>query len=385
MAFMAADSEELFGALTTPEGFADPYPIYRELHRVGPVIPVGDNLLLAVSYSAVDQLLRDNSLGVEPRHLLSGQASILGSNPPDHTRMRRRMSGAFTARRVQGLRAAIELQAAELINTMRDKGNQADIMADFAYRLPVNVICELLGVPVKDRTWFRTVASDYTVVTEGDFASASELAVAADAGELLRAYFSHLVSQRRAAPADDLISALAGADDLTEAELLGNLALLLIAGFETTTNLIGNGVMALFQHPGQAPVLASAPAAFVEEFLRYDSPVQLTSRVSLTSTVLAGRSVPPGTYINVLIGAANRDPARFADPDSFRPDRPDNTPISFGAGAHFCLGAALARLEAQIAFPLLLRHLPALRLDGTPLRRNRLVLRGYDSLPVAWN
>jgi cytochrome P450 len=342
------------------------------------VVKVMDGFVIATSYAAVDEVLRDGNFGVERVPLIADQPSLLTMNPPDHTRVRRLMAGAFTARRVHGLREAVERQAVALIEAMRAKGNQADLMADFAYRLPVNVICELLGIPEKDRTWFRSVAADGTVTLEGS-ATPEELESARSAGALLREYFKHLVKQHR----PGLISELAGGD-LAEGELLGNLSLLLIAGFETTTNLIGNGIMTLLEHPHH-PVSMDDPVPFVEEFLRYDSPVQLTSRIAVAPTVLNGQPIAAGTAVLVLIGSANRDEARFADADRFDPARPDNVPISFGAGAHFCLGAALARLEGQIAFPLLLRHLPGLRLDGTPVRRSRLVLRGYESLPIAWN
>ncbi len=364
---------DLYDALNSAEGRRDPYPVYAALRQLGPVVEIVDGLLIATSYAAVDEALRDNNLGVQPN---PGEISLLGMNPPDHTRVRRLMTGAFTARRVQGLRDTIERLANALIDAMRAKSNSADLMADFAYRLPVGVICELLGVPEKDQNWFRSVAADGTVVLEGT-ATPEQLEAAQSAHELLHAYFKHLVTQGR----PGLVTDLAGA--LPERELLGNLALLLIAGFETTTNLIGNGIMTLLEHPEHMGAMGD-PVPYVEEFLRYDAPVQATSRVALAPTVLCGRPVAAGTFVLILIGSANRDEARFAGADRFDPARPNNTPISFGAGAHFCLGAALARLEGQVAFPLLLQRLPGLRGDGTPTRRDRLVLRGYDSLPIAW-
>lgn len=179
--------------------------------------------------------------------------------------------------------------------------------------------------------------------------------------------------------------AAGAADRLTGPELLANLGLLLIAGFETTTNLLGNGLVALLDRPGQLARLRAEPArasGYVEEMLRFDAPVQLTSRYPAVPTELAGTPVPAGHTVLVLLGAANRDPARFPDPHSFDPDRPANQPLSFGAGPHFCLGAALARLEAQVAFPLLLRRFPDIAPAGAPLRCDRLAFRGYASLPV---
>jgi cytochrome P450 len=373
---------ELFNALISPEGRADPYPLYSQLREHGPLVGIGDGYFIATSYDAVDAVLRDPAFGVTDDGIFDG-GSLLSSNPPDHTRMRRLISGAFTARRVGGLHDAVTRLTTDLIDTMRAKGNSADLMTDFAYRLPVNVICELLGVPEKDREWFRPVARDYTAILEATITD-EELAFATEAGDLIRKYFDHLVRVRRADPAGDLISALADSDALSEGELLSNLALLLVAGFETTTSLIGNGVRILFEHPGHLPQAAENATAYVEEFLRYDSPVQLTSRVALAPTTVLGQRVQAGAFVLALIGSANRDPARFADPDRFDPSRPNNTALSFGAGAHFCLGAALARLEARIAFPLLLQHLPGLRPAGDPVRRPRLVLRGYESMPVAW-
>lgn len=377
-----ATGYEMFEALNSADMRADPYPLYSQFRELGEVAELADGFLVATSYEAVDAVLRDNAFGPEEKSAvpIPGHRSLLNSNPPDHTRMRRLMSGAFTPRRVHGLHDAVARMAGELIDAMRDKGTSGDLIADFAYRLPVNVICELLGVPEKDRDWFRPVAHDFTVAMEA-FTTELEYTMAVDAANLIRAYFAHLVQARRGTRQDDLISDLAAAPDLTEDELLSNLALLLIAGFETTTNLIGNGVMAWLRDPREV----DNPAAFVEEVLRYDSPVQLTSRVALEPTVLSGRQIGTGTYVIAMIGSANRDPKRFTDPDRFDPNRANNTPLSFGAGAHFCLGAALARMEGRIAFPLLWQRFPGLRLDGEPVRRNRLVLRGFESLPVAWN
>jgi cytochrome P450 len=375
---------DLFTALLSPEGRDDPYPLYAALREHGPLLSLGDGYQLATSYETVDATLRDPAFGVEEGGLFEGN-SILRSNPPDHTRMRRLMSGVFTARRVAELREAIVTTSNDLIDAMRAQGDAADVMASFAYRLPVSVICELLGVPEKDREWFRPVASDFTAVLEGNL-TPEEMSFASGAGLLIRRYFTALVQERRAEPRADLVSALAcEQDSLTDGELLSNLGLLLVAGFETTTNLIGNGLRILFDHPGLAAELPSRPGDFVEEFLRFDPPVQVTTRVALQDTILFEHRIKQGTYVLTLIGSANRDPLRFPDPDVFDPARPNNTPISFGAGAHFCLGAALARLEAQVAFPLLLQRLPGLRPAGEPVRRPRLVLRGYESMPVRWD
>ena len=375
---------ELFTALVSPEGREDPYPLYAGLREHGPLLPLADDYLIATGYDTVDAVLRDPAFGVEEGGLFEG-SSLLASNPPDHTRMRRLMSGVFTARRVAGVRDAVVATANGLIDAMRAQGDSADIMADFAYRLPVTIVCEILGVPEQDREWFRPVARDFTAVLEGNL-TPEEMSYASSAGLLIRRYFTTLVEERRAEPREDLVSALAAErEELSHPELLSNLALLLVAGFETTTNLIGNGLRVLFDNPPLAAELPLRPNEFVEEFLRFDAPVQLTSRKALQDTTVCGHPVPRGMYVMVAIGSANRDPKRFPDPDSFDPARPNNVPISFGAGAHFCLGAALARLETQVAFPLLLQRLPGLRPAGEPVRRPRLVLRGYESMPVCWN
>jgi cytochrome P450 len=233
----------------------------------------------------------------------------------------------------------------------------------------------------------RPLAADLTELL--DFA-ATDLVAADVAGAELAGYFEELVRARRRRPADDLTSALVAVHDrdpgqLSASELLGNLVLLLVAGFETTTNLLGNGLYALLRRPDALVRLRREPeraGAYVEEMLRYDSPVQLTSRLAAGDTEVAGVPVPRGGALLVVIGAANRDPLRFADPERFDPDRPGNQPLSFGAGAHFCLGQALARLEAQVAFPLLLSRFQEVALAGTPTRRPGLTLRGFTRLPV---
>jgi cytochrome P450 len=378
------DPLDLINALLSDEGRDDPYPLYAELRKHGSLITVQPDYLVATSYQAVDAVLRDARLGVQDASLLLLERSMLNTNPPDHPRMRRLVSGAFTPKRIAELEYAITTQAQRLAAQMLEKGGIRDLMEEFAYRLPVAVICELLGIPERDREWFRPVASDFAVVLEGTMTEL-EMSAALSAAELLQAYFTDLVRTRRGT--QTMIGEMADSDALTHAELLGNLALLLLAGFETTTNLIGNGLMALLQRPADLARLRDDPGlapSYVEEFLRYDSPVQATSRIAMSDTVVNGEPIAPGAFVMALIGSANRDPVRFSEADEFRPERPGNGSISFGAGAHFCLGAALARLEVRIAFPLLLSTFPGLELGGEPIRKQRLVLRGYQSLPIAW-
>ncbi|MGK5739772.1 cytochrome P450 [Micromonospora sp. URMC 103] len=400
------DAAEALTLLLSPQGRVDPYPTYERLRAYGPVAEAGPMFYLVTGYAEADELLRDPRLGVmddalrdsvwpgwrDSPAVASISRSMLRTNPPDHSRMRRLVSGAFSPRRIAGMRDVVAAQADELIDTMCARGGSGepvDFLADFAYPLPVAVICALLGVPSGDRPLFRRWASDLTGVLEPEI-TPEELAVADRGAAELRDYFIELVEARRRAPGDDLTTALVQVHDadgerLSGDELLANLVVLLVAGFETTTNLLGNGLVVLLDHASAADALRGHPEhapAYVEELLRYDSPVQLTSRVSTAAVRCGGVELPAGSWVLLLLGAANRDPRRFPEPGRFDPWRAQSHPLSFGAGPHYCVGAGLARLEAQIAFPHLLRRLPGLALAGTPRRRTRLTLRGYDTLPV---
>ncbi|WP_370013510.1 cytochrome P450 [Micromonospora sp. B006] len=386
----------------SPEGRVDPYPTYERLRAHGPVVQAGPVFFVVTGYAEADAILRDARFGVmddalrdqfmpgwrESPAILSISRSMLRTNPPDHSRMRRLAAGAFTPRRIAAMRDVVQAQADELIDAMLAAEGPVDFMAAFAYPLPVGVICALLGVPAADRPLFRRWATDLTGVLEPEITE-EELAVADRGAAELRAYFTELVATRRRAPADDLTTALVqahdGGDRLSGDELLANLIVLLVAGFETTTNLLGNGLVALLEHPRAAAALAEHPEfapGYVDELLRYDSPVQLTSRMSTAPARYGDVDLPPESWVIVMLGAANRDPRRYPDPARFDPWRPQVHPLSFGAGPHYCLGAALARLEAQVAFPLLLRRLPGLAVAGRPERRVRLTLRGHATLPV---
>ncbi|MFB4302175.1 cytochrome P450 [Actinomadura sp. NTSP31] len=381
----------LVEALTSPAGRADPFPLYAEAHELGPVSAMDDGWFLVPGYTAVDQVLRHPGFGPaarspEPRNpdLPSMSRSILWANPPDHGRMRSLMSQVFTPRRVAALRPAIETAVESLLDGL--EGDPVDFMDRFAFPLPITVIGEMLGVPPSDRHRFRPLATDLTEALELP-ALTSRSAAAESAARELGAYFTALIRDRRAHPRDDLVSALVTTGGrLTDDELLANLVLLLVAGFETTTNLLGNGLAVLFDHPEVASALRSGelPAEqFVEEVLRYDSPVQMTTRTARTGDLtIAGTPIPEGGQVVLLIGAANRDPSRYPDPDRFDPSRRDIKPLSFGAGPHICLGNALARLEAAIAVPRLLTRYPALSPAAPPTRRDRLTLRGHTTLPV---
>ncbi len=404
------DIGEIIGALLKPEGREDPYPLYAEARALGPLAELKDvPLYLCTGYDEINTVLRDNAFGKArfaslPEEVRAAIAedgaaqglanSILSTNPPDHRRVRSLVSSAFTQRRVAALEPAIEQMTDALLDELAELGAggaEVDFMEYFAYRLPVTVICELLGVPEADRYLFRPLGRELTAVLElvDDFAG---LAAADEASRELRRYFGELAERRRTDPHDDLVSALVHVNDaqdgrLSDVELLANVVLLFVAGFETTTNLLGNGLCLGFENPevlarvraGEIPV-----SDYVEEVLRYDSPVQLTGRFVLTEGARVGElPIAVGAQILMLMGAAHRDPARFPNPDVFDPTRPDNVPLSFGAGIHYCLGQGLARLEAQVAFRKLFARFPQLGLAGPPTRQDRLVLRGYQSLPVS--
>ncbi|WP_037902704.1 cytochrome P450 [Streptomyces sp. NRRL S-350] len=401
------DGAEIIERLMTTEVRADPYPLYAKALELGPVVPAGDGMFVVSGYAAVNRVLRtpafgvataDMMAGLEPAYLAHSSMalfgrSILQRNAPDQPRVRSLIASVFTPRRVAALRPAVEKAVAALLDGMAGQGadgSPVDFMDAFAFRLPVGVICELLGVPEQDRYRFRGLASDLTVVLEIS-ADPGELTEADRAADELCRYFTELAAERLARPQDDLVSDLAriAAEDggrLSAEELLANLVLLLVAGFETTTNLLGNGLALLFRHPEAAAGLRSGavtPAGFTDEVLRFDSPVQATGRVALEDGLeIDGLPVPAGSGVTLLIGAANHDPARYERPGVFDPTRTDSQPLSFGGGPHFCLGSQLARLEAEVAVPALLDRFPRLAPGGVPTRRDRLILRGFETLPV---
>lgn len=398
------DAQSLVAQLLTPEGRADPYPLYEHALELGPAASAGDGLLLVSGYEACRQALRSPALGADINLVTWGadlaahpslallSRTLFVANPPDHGRLRSAMSQVFTARRVAAMEAGIAGITDALLDTLAEAGSApVDFMDAFAFPLPAHVICDLLGVPVEDRQRFRGYAADLSATLEL-LADPSGLEAADRAALELHRYFTELAGRRRADPRDDLVTTMVRARDegalRDDEELVANLASLLLAGFETTTYLLGNGLQVLFEHPeimaglreGTVPV-----QGFVEEVLRYDSPLQVSNRAVLTDGVsVGGVPVPAGSHVVLLLGAANRDPARYEHPDRFYPHRQDIQPLSFGGGAHHCLGAMLARLEAVTAFSRLLARFPALRPapgDG-PARRDRLVLRGHQSLPV---
>ena len=346
------DAAAILDALMTPAGRADPYPLYARAHRLGALAAIADGWYLVAGYTAVNQVLRDPGFALpdppddepadadrdERQAPRAMSRSILRANPPDHGRMRSLISQVFTPRRIATLRPAIEQAVDPLLDQLAEAdadGAPIDFMDAFAFPLPVTVICELLGVPQADRRRFRPLAADLTEALE--LSGATPISQSADAAAReLADYFTALAAQRRARPTDDLIGALVAARDadesrLSETELLANLIMLLVAGFETATNLLGNGLAILLDRPETATALRCGGlevSGFIEETLRYDCPVQVVTRVARAEDLtVADRPVPRGSQTILLIGAANRDPARYPDPDRFDPARTDTKPL----------------------------------------------------------
>ena len=400
----ASGGPKLFG----PDMLADPYPVYHRLRAAHPVFRVDElDAWVVTSYEAVNAALRNPQFSsdrfprVKKRLAARGldgliddrTRSMIHMDPPDHTRLRGLVNKAFTPRVVEAMEPRIQSLVEELLDTVQGRGRM-DVIGDLAYPLPVMVIADMLGVPAADHGRFKRWSDEMSIIVSGDLAALSEPVlrrVMAARGELAE-YFRSVAARRRHEPADDLLSALVRAEEeggrLTEDELYSTVVLLLVAGNETTTNLIGNGLLALLRHPDQLRRVWDDPALVgpaVEEMLRYDGPVQLTTRLAKVDLEVHGTKIKQGEWVFLLLGAANRDPAQFHEPDRLDVTRTDNKHIAFGAGAHFCLGAPLARLEAQVALRTLRRCCPNLRLSGeNPEYRNNFNLRGLKALPVVF-
>lgn len=387
-----------------PEFLADPYPTYHRLRAEDPVHRSPLGFWVLTRYEDVVAVLRDLRAAKEA---IAGFVaarfgiavpvgmglSMLDRDPPDHTRLRGLVSKAFTPRVVEGLRPRIQ-QIVDGLLTRAEATGSMDLIEEFAYPIPVIVICEMLGVPVEDHERFKGWGLDIARGLDAVMLPPNS-EVGARSGASRRAlaeYFRGLIAERRASPRDDMLSDLIAAeeagDTLSEDELLATCILLLIAGHETTVNLIGNGTLALLRNPHQLRRLRDDPGLIgtaVEELLRYDGPVQRTARIPTEDVTIGGRTIAKGEMVMPFIGAADRDPAQFPDPDRLDITRADNRHIAFGWGIHFCLGAPLARVEGQLAIGSLVRRFPKLALaTEKPEYRQSLTLRGLASLPVTF-
>ena len=396
--------EVLVSLFSDPAVRADPYPVYRRLRETAPVhrsavLP----LWVATRYDDCGTVLRDPRFGKsdEVQRIFGSSAqnagrevpiisrySMLRMNPPDHTRMRSLVAREFTPRRVEELRPAVEAMVDEILDQLADAGG-GDVMDVLAFPLPVRVIGELLGVPVEDREQFRWIVRDAAGALE-PMANAETIAAAEIASNTMNEYFRALIAERRKGRrSDDLIGGLIGVSDggdrLSEDELVATIVLLFAAGFETATNLIGNGMISLLRNPDQMQMLRTNPSlghGAVEEMLRYEGSVQLDARTALEDADVAGHHIDSGQVVLTLLGAANRDPDRYQDPDRFDITRTGIQHLSFAAGIHYCLGAPLARLEGEVVFERLLARFPTIDADTTPVWRPSLTLRGLDTLQV---
>lgn len=381
-----------------PEFRANPYPFYDMLRENAPLFywPTWGMWFLS-RYDDCNTLLRNNALGhgIIPTPPPSQEALyevqtnwLLFKNPPDHTRLRSLVHRAFTPRMVEQLRSNIKA----ITNTLLDKVQEAgkmDVVADLAYPLPVTVIATMLGIPAADHdrlhTWSHDLARSLDLTEETAVYDQASVAT-----ETFTAYLNDLVAVRRRKPTDDLLSALieveAEGERLSEAELYATCILLLVAGHETTINLISNGILALLRHPDQLEKLKTDSALIkpaVEELLRYDSPVQMTSRLVFEPFELYGQQLKRGASLNFLLGAANHDPEKFAEPNRLDITRDPNPHLAFGSGIHYCLGAPLARLEGQIAIQTLVQRMPDLHLaEENPPYQDNYILRGLARLVV---
>ena len=402
----AADAQSLLVGLLDPANRADPYPAFDEIRSRGPLVLPEANLVVFSSWQDCGDVLRHPSSasdrlkstvaqraianGAEPRPF--GEPGFLFLDPPDHTRLRKLAQQAFAPRRVRELEADVVSLVDALLDDVATVG-RVEAVADLAHPLPVAVICRMLGVPLEDEPEFSRASALLAQGLDPFIAFTGELpddfGERTRAGHWLRGYLADLVEARRSDPREDLISALIAAeedgDQLSTGEIVATCNLLLIAGHETTVNLIANAILAMLREPRHWAALASDPDAaptLIEETLRHDPPVQLVGRIAAEDMTVGDVVVPRGDTMMLLLAAAQRDPAAFTRPTEFDPARNDLRHLAFGHGVHFCLGAPLARLEARVALSALTRRFPDARLDGEPVYRPNVTLRGMASLPV---
>ena len=398
--------EEFFEFIALPERRADPYPFYARLRSLAPAHNV-EMIWLLSGYDYVASILRDPRFSTDERNSnINEQLAtedfyqsafgrlyynmLLFIDEPDHKRIRDLVQKAFTRKTVEDLRGRIGALVEELVDGLLERGG-GDLVSEVAYPLPIIVICELLGVPPEDRHLFADRAVDFARRFEiQPLRSPEDEKRGDEATRYFIDYFERLIEEKRRNPGNDVLSSLVAVEDegdrLTHDELLGTSLLILFAGHETTANLIGNGTYALMRHRDQWHRLVAEPdlaRPAVEELLRYDTPVQIIMRVAMEDVAFGDTTIPARSQIGIMLGAANRDPGHFPDPDVLDITR-DQAPLTaFGGGIHFCLGAPLARLEAQVMFNALARRVPGLRVDGDVKWRPSFVIRGLEALPVA--
>ncbi|OEJ34973.1 cytochrome P450 family protein [Streptomyces subrutilus] len=389
----------------SPDFTRDPYPVYAALREKGPVhhvrTPDDEEMWLVVGHDACRTAFTDPRLSRDWRgsgdmgQIINADqdhpalAHMLMSDPPDHTRLRRLVAREFTPRRIEALAPRIQQVTDELLDAMEaDEERRGDLVNAFAFPLPMTVICELLGVPELDREAFRKWSGEMVARTSPE--------AEAEAYAQMPRYLTGLIDAKRAAPGDDLLSALIhtvdeGGDRLSPSELIGMSVLLLIAGHETTVNMIGNGMRALFAHPDQLADLRADLGLLdgaIEEMLRYDGPVETcTERLALEDVEMGGVVIPAGSAVLIAMADADRDPARFEDPNRFDIRRDARGHIAFGHGLHYCLGAPLARMEGRIALRSLLERFPELAADAEETQLSwvpGMLIRGVRELPVRW-
>ncbi|HZP98221.1 MAG TPA: cytochrome P450 [Reyranella sp.] len=387
-----------------PEFLADPFPRYHALRRFAPVKRLADGSVFLSRYADVAVCYRDGRMSSDKKAEFGPRfgagtplyrhhtTSLVFNDPPLHTRVRKLLAAAFTPRALANLQARIESVVDGLIDRHAE-ARRMDLVEDFAFRLPVEVICDMLGVPAGDRTPFRRYSLAILAALE-PVVSAERQAAGNEAVTEFSAYLDALIAERARRPADDrdilgtLIHGEVDGERLTREELIQNCIFLLNAGHETTTNLIGNTVHALLRFPNELARLKANPALIktcVEEGLRFESSNQLGNRRLTADLELGGEKLAAGTYIHIGIGAANRDPAQFAEPDRFVIDREPNRHVAFGAGLHMCLGAVLARMEGTVAIGRLVARLEGLERAGPCERGGRARFRGFTKYPVAWS
>ena len=398
-----ATDQLLASILLSDHGADGPYDSYQQLRDSAPVLVSSAGTVVLTNWIDCDSALRNKALGkvdeslgfrlnavpedLQRRAMARFRRTMLFRNPPEHSRLRRLVSEAFTQRHV----ADLEQRTARTIDDFLDQIDEvgrADIISDLALPLPVAVIGDLLGVPAHERSVAAPLVRKLMAPLEPS-ADAGAIAEAAIAEDELADYFRQLLAKRRSKPENDLLSRLVAARDdeaLDEDECIGTAMLIFAAGFETTTNLIGNGLAALLSHRSELDRLRNDPGLIeqaIDEMLRYDAPIQTDGRTALRHTEVGGVAVDPGTVVLMLLGAANRDPNHYDQPDKFDIGRTGPQSLAFGAGIHYCLGAPLARLEARLLFPRILERFPGIHVAETPVWRPGLTFRGLESLVVS--